>query len=144
MGVERLEPFKFAVKILRFFGIWKSSDLSKCHLIYRIAIHLFLIELCLSLQIVYLFTFETLQDFSNLMSLLPTFVGIFFKSLNITFNHSQIQELLGKTEKLLENCEDGMKVKKRLVIVEKIFKTLLSFAIFNCVTGAISTIHELP
>lgn len=144
MSVEMGKPFRYAIGILKVMGIWMGKAPSKAYLVYGIIIHLTFIDLGLFLQVAYLFAFETIQDLINLMSLLPTFMGIFLKTLNIMTKFYQIEKLFDMTEKLLVQCSDTSRVTTRLKVVDKVFKVNLFFAVLSCVIGAISSIHEMP
>lgn len=144
MVVEKEEPFKYAVKLLEVFGFWMGRAPSKVAILYGIAIHLRFVDLCLLLQIIFLFTFEDYKDLVNLMSLLATFIVLFFGTINFMTKCNQIGKLLEMTEELLQHCPDTTKIAKRLKMAERIYKLMTCAAIFSCLVGAVSTVFELP
>lgn len=144
MNIKEKEPFKSAIKILKVMGIWMGSSPTKTDFFYGISMHLIFVDLCLILQIGYLFTFNTIGDLLNLMTVLPTYCGIFLKTLNIMTNYQRIEKIFQMTEQLLDKCSDCTRVANRLKFVETIFKFVLFIATASCLVGVVATIFELP
>ncbi|CRK90092.1 CLUMA_CG003810, isoform A [Clunio marinus] len=106
--------------------------------------HLFFIELDTYLQLVFLFTFEDFEDFALLMTLLPTCIGLFFKTSNFAFKIKQIKQLMAIIEDLSTYCTKTEKLKKYLKKVDKITKLFMTLAFCSCICGAFHTMYELP
>ena len=144
MSAKENLPFKKAIKVLEFFGVWKNEKSSKAYLAYGIILHIVFIELCMVLQVAFIPKLETIHDLASLMSLLPTYVAACYKTLNIMTKHSQVAKLLELTDELVDQCPDPTKVFDRLKIVDKFYKVSLSAAMATCFSASLLTIYKLP
>lgn len=146
MFVEKNDPFKDPIRILKAFGFWMSRSSNPAYSVYGIIMHLFLVDLFLLLQFMYLFTYETIEDFAALMTVLPTYVAIFSQTLNVMLKPSRLVELLKRTEDLLKQCADSdtTRLNRSLVIIDKISKGIFFLAFVAGVVSTISTAFKLP
>nr|QGW50713.1 odorant receptor 15 [Propsilocerus akamusi] len=143
---DTLLPFRIPVRILKTFGLWLTKEANWIYWLFSIINQLVMIELFTFLQFVYLFTFQTFEDFANLMSLLPTFCSIVVKSLNLCYNVNEIQTLMSSLHDLFEFCTTTENLKLRIIEIDRIFKIFWSSALLTCFLGALVpfTVHELP
>ena len=144
MDLKNVPPFKDPINILKTFGMWITDVNSKRYLTYSVIMHLVFVDLFTALQIIYLFMFETFEDFAKLMTLLPTYIGLIFKTLNLFFRYHEVEKLFETTKDLLEQCPDKTRISKRIEIADKIFKTTIFFSIITTSLGALATLYELP
>lgn len=141
-----LLPFKLPLGILKVFGFWRTKDSSWTYLIYGIFMHLVFVDIFTLLQFAYLFTFETFEDFANLMSLFPTFIACVFKSLNMFYNLEAIANLIMVLREMMEGQTLSENFKSHLKGADKAFKIFWGAALASCVTGALVPFqqHLLP
>ncbi|CRK86981.1 CLUMA_CG000794, isoform A [Clunio marinus] len=144
MNFELFFPFSIPKRVLKAFGTWIEEGSTVATYIKGIVMHLFFIELYTFLQLVFLFTFKDFEDFTLLMTLLPTYIGLFFKTSNFAFKMKQIKRLMAIIEDLSTYCKETEKLKKYLEKVDKISKLYMTLAFCGCLTGAFLTIYELP
>lgn len=144
MSLESLIPFRDPVRLLKKVGLWITEDSSKGYLVYSFIIHLIFIDIFTLLQIIYLFEFKTFEDFARLMTLMPTYCGLFLKSVNIILNLRSVIKLLDTTNELLLQCPDTTKVTKRIIVADKVFRTTSIVSFITTILGALTTVFELP
>lgn len=143
-SVDKRFPFKTAIKLLKTFGVWVDQNSSRGYLAYGIVLHLVFVELCIFLQIAEIPNLETIQDVASLMSLLPTYIGVFFKTLNIVVRRSKVNKLLKLTNELFDESPNTSKVLKRLKIVDRFYKANITAAMVTCFGATVLTIYKLP
>jgi 7tm Odorant receptor len=108
--------------------------------------HLFVVDLFMILQFMYLFTFESLEDFANLMTMLPTYIMCIVKTVNLFYKMKKIYELFALIE---QTYTTGLASKISFRHVEHIYKVFIAFwlsAVMSCVVGGIGSFksRELP
>lgn len=69
-------PLRLPIKMLRVTGLWQRKQSTWAYLFYGVFMHIFIVDLFMTLQFMYLFTFESLEDFANLMTMLPTYIMV--------------------------------------------------------------------
>lgn len=108
--------------------------------------HLLSIDLYTSLQFVYLFIFETAEDFMNVMSLFPTCIALCFKSLNFIWQVDEVEELFEMLRVIFTDNEMNEDFKNQLRRVDKLFKYFWGSAVVTSALGitVIFFQHELP
>lgn len=144
MNIRINSPFKLPIRIIKFFGMWMDKDSSKSFILYGCAMHLMFIDLFLVMEIAYLSECETMENFANLMSLMPTYIAFFFKSLNVLLNSSKVKEIIERTDELLLICSDNSLVEKQIKTVNKILKFQLVTGLTTCFVGALLSVYQLP
>lgn len=137
-------PFNVAFKILSALRWFTWEQTSKKCITAGITSHLFLVELCLTLQFVNFFYYETFLDLTSMMALIPSFIALMVKSFNLFCHSKQLQALILMTAELLEMSGDAKRVKRRIAVVDKVFKASLAAAIALSLVADINTINELP
>lgn len=138
--------FKIPLKNLRTFGLWQTKKSSWSYFIYGIFMHIIFIDLFTALQFAYLFSFETFEDFANLMSMLPTYTALCLKSINWFYNLNAIEALF---DRIQDNLDCGFITEKLLSHgkrTSKIFKVFWASAAASCILGAFVPVisHTLP
>lgn len=114
--------------------------------IYGIALHLFFVETYTLCQFIYLFVFETFEDFASVMSILPTYLSLIVKSFNFMYNIEEIEMLLTDVEEIVEEEKFTEVLQKHLKKIDLIFKVFWISALSTCILGLLVPIflHEIP
>lgn len=140
----RNSPFYLALKILSVLQWFPGPHLSKRFILAGFVSHFILVELYLALQIVNFFFYETFQELTAMMALLPSYIALMVKSFNLIRHSKQLNELFLMTAELLEMSGDAKQIKRRVASADKIFKASLAVATILCLFGDIATANELP
>lgn len=143
MSVKNLVPFKNVIKILRIFGFWINKSSTKRYVIYGIVLRILFLDLCMLLQIACIPMLESVEDWANLMSLLPIYVGCFFKSINIVSKRTQIEKLFELTDEILKECSDTIKIERRLKTVNNFFKASVTSTMMASIVSAFVGLFKL-
>jgi hypothetical protein len=130
-----LFPFKLPIKVLKLAGIWRTKSSSWGYFIYGIIMQLIFIEVFMVLQFIYLFTFETFEDFAFLMTLLPTFISFVVKVRILTYFIDDIEDLLVTIIEIVDQENFQPSLQKYLNQTDFIFKFFCSSAILTTTVG---------
>lgn len=144
MRIREDSPFNAILRILKVLGMWMDNESSKAYIVYGTLMHVFIIDLGLTMGIAYLFEYETIDDFASLMSLLPTYIALCCKSLNVFAKSTQIYDIIRMTEELLKSCPEDTELKKRIGTINKIFNGEIAAAVATITTGAFMSVYQLP
>jgi 7tm Odorant receptor len=84
-----------------------------------------------------LFTVKELEEFSAAIATCPTLIGIFIKTINFIYKKDDIESLMNKLKKIVENNSrleksgNGQKLEGRIKQISKIFKSFLTVTVFS-------------
>lgn len=141
-------PFRIPLRALKAFGLWRSKKSREAFPIYGILLHIFLTELFLVFQILFLFKMKTFHDFTRIVTVLPVSMMITLRSWNFYYKSSEIEALFEEIHEILNDDQTIMKLnfKNRLEKTDKVFKFLLAFAVICSVSTIFVPFvyHELP
>lgn len=144
MDFDIFLPFRVPVKILKAFGFWQTKKSSWSYMIFGIIFHLLFVELYAVLLFGYLFVFDAFDDLIDLMSLLPTCIGLCFKSAGLIYHIDDIEELFEMLQTI--NFEPTETFKNHVRSLDKLFKVIWGPALISCLLGCVSPFlhHKLP
>lgn len=145
MNQESLSTFKLMRRYLTLVGFWQTKQSSWLYFIYGIIMHLIFCDIFTLLMIIYLFNFETFEDFASVMSFLPTFLALFAKSINLMMSINEIELLF----ELVNDGTAGFKtqiIDKRIKTLRKIYICFVSSGFATCVASVFVPFidHALP
>lgn len=144
MDFEEFSPFQMPINVLKMFGVWMVGNSSKAYLVYGIFMHFIIVDVYTSLMLIFMTTIRSFSDFAALMNILPTYISLFFKSINFLTKTAQIQRIMTMTRELYQECPDNSKLKKRLGYVDKVYKCYLITTVFACLAVGIVALENLP
>lgn len=144
MDFDKYSPFKMPINVLKLFGIWMVGNSSKAYLVYGIFMHFIIVDVYTSLQLIFIVTIRSFSDFAALMNILPTYVSLFFKSINFLTKTTQIQRIMAMTKELYQECPDNSKLKKRLGDVDKVYKSYFITTVLACLAVGMVALENLP
>ena len=121
-----------------------DTSSSKAYLVYGALMHFLIIDSAFLSQFAFLFFFETLDELTQLLMLLPNLAVIMVKSLKLILKVSRLQELIAMTEVVMEKCPSKEKIKKRIVVIDRVYKATMVFGLINCGIGSLQAIDHLP
>lgn len=140
--VDVFLPFKIPIKILTIMGFWQETGTSWIYRLYGWSMHLFLVELFLLCQLMYVTIYESPEELSDCLSLLFTYVGFFIKSINLIYKINDLKvllQMLGELEKLSEVDKTFQRtvLRKEVYRVHNYFKGLLLANLASCFLAAL-------
>lgn len=146
MEFDVLFPFKVPIKILKLYGLWNTKNLSRARIVYAFVVSVLSFGLYTTLQFIYLFTFDTFNDFVHLMSLLPTCIAMVFKIFNFLYNFSNFEELLSMIKEAVESETLSRSFENSLNQIDKIFKAYWASVVGTTLLAIFIPFfqHELP
>lgn len=132
--------------MLKVFGFWQTKDSTWAYFCYGVFMHLIVVDLFMILQFLYLFTFETLEDFANLMTMLPTYLMCVIKTFNLFYKMPKIYELFALIE---QTYASGLARRSNFGHVKHVYKIFIAFwtsAVVSCLVGGVAPFksRELP
>lgn len=144
--------FDIPIKYLSLTGIWIDKNTSRPRILLSILSHSFFIDISMLFVIINMFTVKrSIVEYSAAMEMIPFFVGLFTKTLNIMYKKQKIEKLMESLKDLMGQDSwieksKGVKLQKRVEVVNKIFKYSLSFLVITSFINPIVCIarHELP
>lgn len=104
MDFDYLSPFKIAIFFIKWFGLWLTPTATWQYRLYGIVLHLLLVELstiCLTIHMVNMFRVGSVQELSDVMSILFTLFSIILKTTFFLLKFEKIIEMLDRLENLL-------------------------------------------
>lgn len=146
MDFDIFLPFRIPVKNFKVIGFWQTSKSSWSYTAFGIIFHLIFVELFAVLLFGYLFIFEAFDDLIDLMSLLPTCIGLCFKSAGLIYHIDEIEELFEALQMNLVNKKFTETFKNHVRSLDKLFKAIWGPALISCLLGSVSLFlhHKLP
>jgi hypothetical protein len=134
-----MEIFETPLKYLNVTGIWFEKEFTRKRLVFCAFMHLIFAEVIMVLLIVHLIGAESLQKFSDGMASIPTFVGLFIKSLNLTLKRNKIESVMESLKNLMQKDDwiaksKSLKLQKRLSIIKRVFKVSLAMFMIASLT----------
>lgn len=93
MNDEIFDIFYIPVKILTTFGSWISKDSSIAYKIYGIVMHLIFLEIYGSFMAMHLTQVHGIDDYAQLMSLLPVYFSCALKTANFMLGIDEVEEV---------------------------------------------------
>ncbi|CAO1329041.1 unnamed protein product [Diamesa serratosioi] len=102
-------------------GFWQENGTSWTYRFYGWCMHLFLVEMFLLCQIMYVIMYESVEELSDCLSLLFTYVGFFFKSINLIYNINELKVLL-QMLKELETLSEVDKTLDRTELCREVYR----------------------
>lgn len=143
MNSEWLKVFDKPIKYLKVAGIWIDKDSPRATIIVSSLMHLFLVDIYMICSVIYLFTIDNIEDFSEAMSIQATLTGVCIKTLYFVFKKQQIEQLLNSLVALIEHeswidlNNNGVKLQARVAQIDRIFKIFMSVAVVGVLSGSI-------
>jgi 7tm Odorant receptor len=95
-----LEALKVPLRILKIGGLWDRENVKTKHKVMQVCVHLLFCEVFIVLQIVYLFTTTNLDNFTELISNLLTFVRLSITSFYLLKERKAIEALIKEAQEL--------------------------------------------
>lgn len=140
-----LEIFDKPTKYLTFTGVWIDKSASRNCIFLALFVHLFFIEISMVFTIIHIFSVTNIIEFSAAMEMIPFFVGLFIKTINIVYNKKRIETLLKSLKTIIEENswiekQKGVKLRQRIRVIDKIFKYSICFISLSTVLKAINCI----
>lgn len=143
MDFVKNTQFELPLKFLKFLGMWIDENSTKVYIAYGIFMHFFFIDSTISMQIAYFFEYETFEDLADLLSLLPTMITLFCKTINLFMRSSKIKEIIKLTQEILLTCPDNIHVEKQIKTVLKIYKIQLYVVVSSLMLVTILSVNRL-
>lgn len=148
-------PIKWPIKILKVLGMYQKNNSSWLYRIYGFLMHFVGVELYFLWQWVYLvWMIVNVEELSDLLALLITHFGMFFKLINFMYKIEQFEALLQMFDELFkfsapdDDCERN-KLKSQTKSVLNLFKVFWMSGLFAvssaaCLPFFYSKEHRLP
>lgn len=143
MDFDHFFPFKTPISLLKLFGLWVNDQFSPVLMIYGAVMHLLIYEAFALSEIICLFDVKNFEELTKLLTYLPTYVAATFKTINIISNSKQIRQLFDMIDEIVEEVDDKGELRKKLIIVERVFKVCLSFAFTATFLGGLQGFAKL-
>jgi hypothetical protein len=146
MDSNTFSSLRLPIKMLKVSGLWQTKDSTWAYFCYGVFMHLFVVDLFMILQFLYLFSFETLEDFANLMTMLPTYLMCVVKTINLFHKMPKIYELFDVID---QTYRTGLAERTTFSHVKNVYKIFIAFwssAVLSCLVGGIAPFksRELP
>jgi 7tm Odorant receptor len=129
-----LQPLQFPLKYLKFLGLWKDQKVKMSRQTLQICLHLLFCEVFVLLQLINIFTASNLNDITELLSILLTFVGFSIKSLNLIIRSDDVAVLIEDAKELVTmfGTENDLKaLQRRVEQIHKTYKYNLVFVLIS-------------
>jgi hypothetical protein len=142
-----LEIFQKPLKVLQIAGVWTDKDKSRFYTATLFLVHLFFVELSMVFTILHIFSVKSVVEFSAAMEMVPFFVEVFIKTTNISLKRKRIKKLLESLETLVADNSwiahsGGVKLKKRIDLIARIFKTSVVLFLTTSILKAIDCVMK--
>lgn len=152
---DPFKPIKFPIKILKVLGMYQKSNSSWLYRFYGFLMHFVAVELYFVWQWVYLvWMIDNVEELSDLLSLLITHFGMFFKLINFMYKIEKFEALLRMFDELFkfsasEDDRERTKLRKQTKSVQNLFKAFWMSGLFAvssaaCLPFFYSKEHRLP
>lgn len=125
--------FKVLIRILRIGGSWPEKDSSKAQLLLAFIVHFLLLDLATVLCLVKVLLSGDLEDISEAINLLLTYVMVFLKSINILWKMNDVLHLFDTIKNLMNQVEaKGNKTFEYQVLrSQKLFRVYYATALLS-------------
>jgi hypothetical protein len=142
---DNLMPFELPLNILRGVGMWLTKDSSWQYIIFSLLMHFIFIDGLIVLQLLYFLQAQTFIDFSMLFCVLPSCIGAWFESYAYQINKGKLFGIMDLIRECIDEFGLSDHSRRRLMKIDKIFKTLLANMLFTVITHVIFTTiqHEI-
>lgn len=141
---DLLAPLVLPFRILKAYGMWIEKDQKWFNLWRGILLHIVLIDVVIGLQSIFFFTFETFDELTQLLNILPSYLALAMKAANLMLKFRKIQSLLQMVDELLLECKNKKLLRRRLVTVDKMTRIYLGVALVSILMGTLETAVHLP
>ena len=138
MDFNPIAIFNVPKKYMKAMGMWQETTSCKWYKFYGIIMHLINIDIYLALQFGYLIIkLESVQDLSDVLSVLFSYIALLLKSLNFMYELEDIKSLIQTLEELIEfsadkKYESRSKMLKQTKSVQRVFNMYWFFCILTC------------
>jgi hypothetical protein len=137
---DPLALFRLPIVALKFIGLWATNN-SWIYTAYGVILHIISLEISVILQIGYLPSLNDLTEFTEVMGILPVFMGVNFQSYILIIFFSEIKTLMMLIQKCVNQYGFDEKFIREMVKVNKIFHfVVINFAI-SVSSSSISAVY---
>lgn len=138
-------PFKIPVKVLKFFGLWTTNASSVAYKVYGTFMSFIFIHLHAFLMVMYLPLVTDVKDFSQLMSIMPIYLALSAKSLNLMLRADKLEEIFQSLRQCIEEFGISKTFNQNLKVARYFYTGFWMICFCSCVMSVFSIIfwHEL-
>lgn len=134
MEIDCSEPLRLPVFILKFVGLWQEETANWAYQIYGVALHFLLIEIstfCHTRHMYNMFREGSLNDISDVLSLLFTWYAVVLKTFWITHNLKKVKKVFETIQLLAESFSsqksETANLKRNIKSISRICKSFYGF-----------------
>lgn len=141
MDFDPITVFNVPKKYMKVMGMWQETTSCKWYKFYGIVMHLINIDIYLAMQFGYLIIkLESVQDLSDVLSVLFSYIALLLKSLNFMYELEDIKSLIQTLKELIEfsadkKYEPRSKMLKQTKSVQRVFNLFWFFCISTCIVS---------
>jgi 7tm Odorant receptor len=124
------KSLELLLKWLKLCGVWSDDKkISKKRAVLAFLTHILLIEVFVVLVIVFIANANNIEDFSEAFVIMPTFLGVTFKTLNLIFMKNKIFKFMKNLKELIEHenwieAQNGTHWERIIGKIQKLFKVI--------------------
>ncbi|KAG5684589.1 hypothetical protein PVAND_013814 [Polypedilum vanderplanki] len=134
------EVFTVLLTFLTYLGLWITKKSSCLNIFSAIIFRVFLIDLCILLQLLYLPQVKSIVEFTAVISVLAGYIRNACEITSFYFKIYKIQDLVEEIKHCAAEFEVNRKVSEEILSINKIFKKMLIFGQLMMIVSIISCI----
>ncbi|KAG5684588.1 hypothetical protein PVAND_013813 [Polypedilum vanderplanki] len=132
--------FDAFLTLLKYLGLFITKNSSFMYNFTAIFIRIFLIDLCILLQLLYLPQVKSIVEFTAVISVLAGYIRNACEFTSFYFKIYKIQDLVEEIKHCAAEFEVNEKVSEKILSINKIFKKMLIFGQLMMIVTIISCI----
>ncbi|KAG5684590.1 hypothetical protein PVAND_013815 [Polypedilum vanderplanki] len=126
--------------LLKYLGLFITRNSSILYNFTAIFIRIFLIDLCILLQLLYLPQVKSIVEFTAVISILAAYIRSTCEITVLYYKIYKIQDLVEEIKHCAAEFEVNEKVSEEIISINKIFKKMLIFAQYMMIVSIISCV----